>query len=138
MNVQKLDTVANPKAPRNRLLRPFQSPAWKRFLRSGYGPVGLVMLIILVVIAILAPVIAPRDPFAIDGPRLAAPSAEYFMGTDNLGRDMFSGVLSGARISLLIGIIAAGISAIIGIIVGSISGYYGGWIDILLSRMTEV
>jgi peptide/nickel transport system permease protein len=138
MTVQKLDTLANPKGARGRLLHPFQSPAWKRFMRSGYGPVGLVMLIILGVLAVAAPLIAPRDPFSIDGPRLAAPNSDYPMGTDNLGRDIFSDVLSGARVSLLIGIIAAGISAMIGILVGSISGYYGGWIDILLSRMTEV
>ncbi|HVU14354.1 MAG TPA: ABC transporter permease [Phototrophicaceae bacterium] len=138
MDVQKLDTLSHPRSVRGRLLRPFQSPALKRFMRSGYGPVGLVMLIILIVLATLAPMLAPRDPFSIDGPRLTAPNADYVMGTDNLGRDIFSDVLNGARVSLLIGVIAAGISAVLGIIVGSISGYYGGWIDILLSRMTEV
>ena len=138
MSAEKITVLAKPTGVRAWLRRPMQSPAWNRFVRSVYGPLGLIILIILVILAIIAPVIAPRDPFAIDGPRLAPPSAEYFMGTDNLGRDIWSGILSGARVSLLVGVIAAGISAVIGIIVGSISGYYGGWIDLLLSRMTEV
>ncbi len=138
MSVQQIDTLSNPRTVRGRILRPLQSAAWKRFVRSGYGPVGLVILIVLILLAAFAPVIAPRDPMSIDGPILTPPSAEYFFGTDHLGRDVFAGMLSGARVSLLIGIIAAGISAVVGIIVGSISGYYGGWIDILLSRITEV
>jgi peptide/nickel transport system permease protein len=138
MSVQQLDTFSNPRTVGGRLMRLLQSAAWKRFVRSVYGPVGLIILIALIILAIIAPVIAPRDPMSIDGPTLTPPSAEYFLGTDHLGRDIFVGMLSGARVSLLIGVIAAGISALVGIIVGSISGYYGGWIDILLSRMTEV
>lgn len=138
MSVQSLDTLSNPRSVRGRLLRPLQSAGWKRFVRSGYGPIGLAILVVLVVLAVFAPVIAPRDPMAIDGPTFSPPSADYFLGTDHLGRDVFAGMLSGARVSLLVGVIAAGISAIVGIIVGSISGYYGGWIDVIFSRITEV
>jgi peptide/nickel transport system permease protein len=120
------------------LLRPLSSAAWRRFVRSGFGIIGLTILVVLIVLALLAPIIAPRDPMSIDGPVLQAPNGEYLLGTDHLGRDVLSGVLSGARVSLLIGILAAGISAAVGIVVGSIAGYYGGWIDILLSRVTEV
>lgn len=138
MTAQKVSKLSASPSGLGRVLRPLQSPAWKRFVRSGYGVIGLAILVALIVLAVLAPVIAPRDPMSIDGPRLQAPNSEYLLGTDHLGRDVLSGVLSGARVSLLVGIIAAGISAAVGIVVGSISGYYGGWVDILLSRITEV
>lgn len=138
MSVHRVTALRGPAGVSGWLRSIAESAAWRRFVNSVYGPIGLFVLAALALIALMAPVIAPRDPMSIDGPRLAPPGGEYFMGTDNLGRDIWSGVISGARVSLLVGVIAAGISAVVGIVVGSISGYYGGWVDILLSRMTEV
>ena len=89
--------------------------------------------------ALLAPMIAPFNPIEqhiID--RLKAPNAQYLLGTDELGRDLFSRLLYGARISLVIGFVAQGVSMFIGISLGLISGWYGGWIDDVIMRMTDI
>jgi len=112
---------------------------WRTFVASRMGPIGLVIIVIIVVGALLAPVIYPDGPFTLGAPRLLPPgSDEHILGTDHLGRDMAAMLLYGARVSLVIGIIAAMISLVIGVIVGSIAGYYGGWIDLVLSRITDM
>ena len=89
--------------------------------------------------AIFAPLIAPYDPDAIHVKTiLLAPSAEYIMGTDGLGRDVWSRMLFGARISLLVGIVAVGIATIIGIFLGAIAGFYRGWVDTVIMRLVDV
>ena len=88
-------------------------------------------------VGLAAPIIAPNPTKVGVGPRFTPPSWEFPMGTDNLGRDMFQGVVSGARISLLVGFSAAGTSLIIGVIVGAFSGYVGGRVDGILMRITE-
>ncbi len=100
--------------------------------RLTYIGIGIASLAIFV--AIFAPFLAPQDPiFQELGNRYAAPSAEHWFGTDALGRDVFSRVVYGARISLQVGISVVAVSAFIGIIIGAISGFYGGWIDRFLS-----
>jgi len=112
---------------------------WRPFLQSRMGPLGLAILAVVALAAILAPVIAPDGPFALGGPRLAPPgTAGHLLGTDHLGRDMLAQIVYGARVSLVIGLVAASISLVIGVLVGSIAGYYGGWADILLSRLTDM
>ena len=95
------------------------------------GFFGLILVLVFVVLAIFAPIIAPHDPNALGaGPRLTGPTFSNFMGTDNLGRDLFSRVFWGARISITIGLIAVMISIAISLTIGIASGFFGGWIDL--------
>lgn len=96
--------------------------------------IGLAIASLVIIAAVLAPFIATHDPVAQDlANRFASPSGEYWFGTDSLGRDVFSRVIYGARISLQVGLTVVAVSAFIGIIIGAISGFYGGWIDRILS-----
>jgi len=91
---------------------------------------GVVMAALLIMLALLAPVIAPQDPARIDLPhRLGAPSLSHWFGTDELGRDILSRAIYGARISMLVGISVVAASLFLGLIVGCIAGYYGGRVD---------
>ncbi|MFH1678377.1 MAG: ABC transporter permease [Candidatus Omnitrophota bacterium] len=100
---------------------------------------GTIIISIFSLVAVFAPVISPYDPGEMDrGNLLTAPSAKHIMGTDSLGRDIFSRIVFGARISLSIGIIAVGISTIIGVILGSIAGFYGRWVDSLIMRFVDI
>lgn len=96
------------------------------------------MTLLLVVVGMLAPLLAPLDPFAVDGPPLSPPSSAHPMGTDALGRDLFSGVIYGARTSLLVAAGVAVMVVLIGTAVGLLSGYLGGWMDDVLMRSTEM
>lgn len=110
---------------------------WDSFKRNRGAVIGLMIILFFCLLGLAAPVIAPNPSKVGVGPRFVPPSMEFPMGTDNLGRDMFQGVISGARISLIVGFAAAGTSMIIGVIVGSISGYMGGRVDTVLMRITE-
>lgn len=96
------------------------------------------LVVLLVLAALLADVVAPYGFDAIDlARRRAAPSAHHLFGTDELGRDLFTRILYGARISLAIGVVSAALSAAIGVTVGAVAGYAGGWLDALLMRCTD-
>lgn len=100
---------------------------------------GACIVVFFALIAIFAPLISPYDPGKIDiGNILMPPSAEHLLGTDSLGRDLFSRMLYGTRISLMVGLIAVGISALIGIILGSLAGYYGKWVDVIIMRFVDI
>ncbi len=100
---------------------------------------GLVILLILTAIAIFAPFIATYDPSAINiDEALLSPSSQHLMGTDMLGRDIFSRMVFASRIALSIGLIAVGLATVIGIILGSASGYFGGKIDTVIMRFTDI
>lgn len=122
------------------LRRPSRIAAfWRPFVASKMGPIGLAILIIVALAAIFAPVLAPDGPFKLGAPRLLAPGEQgHLLGTDHLGRDVFAQIVYGARVSLSIGLVAASISLVVGVIVGSIAGYFGGFIDLILSRMTDM
>lgn len=107
-------------------------------LRRPGGVVGLVLTLTAIVAAVTADAVAPFDPLRTGGPSLAAPSSVHLMGTDALGRDLFSGVLHGARASLVVAAGVGAIAFIIGVVVGSVSGYFGGTADDLLMRATEI
>lgn len=108
-------------------------------LRNPLAVLGMLIVLTLVLTAAFAPLIAPESPFGQDlGRRLLPPSAEHWMGTDELGRDIFSRVVYGARITLLIVALVAIISAPLGLVIGAISGYFGGWIDKVLMGVTDV
>jgi len=96
--------------------------------------VGLVIVVILVLVALLAPWIATHDVGATNlSLRYLPPSSQYYFGTDSTGRDIFSRVVFGARISLKVGIVVVAVSAITGTLLGALAGYYGGWIDRIVS-----
>ncbi len=100
--------------------------------------VGGMLLALLAVVAVAAPWLAPRDPLQTSLPdALLPPSARDLLGTDQLGRDVLSRLLYGARISLLIGFLAVGISVIVGSLVGVVAGFYGGWVDAALMRLVD-
>lgn len=99
--------------------------------------IGGLLLALFALVAVLAPVLAPYDPFAISGPPLVPPGGAYPFGTDMLGRDVLSGMIHGARVSLVVGLVSALCSAVIGIAIGAIAGYFGGAVDKALVRFTE-
>ena len=110
-----------------------------KVLKNKMVLAGGIIVGLLVIIAVCAPYLAPYDPIGIDlGEGLLGPSRAHLMGTDELGRDILSRMLYGARVSLLIGVVAVGISTIIGLIIGSIAGYYGGKLDSVLMRFTDL
>lgn len=112
---------------------------WYYFSRKKIAVIGMILVIAIILIAIFAPVLAPHNPRSVSRFRFEPPGTEeHLLGTDNLGRDILSGVLWGARVSLIVGILAAFTGTIIGILVGALSGYYGGWIDNILMRITEL
>jgi peptide/nickel transport system permease protein len=108
-----------------------------RVLRSPGGALGAALLTVVVLTAVFAPLLAPADPFAISGPSLAPPSAAHPMGTDALGRDTFSGVVFGARTSMLVAGAVGVLVLLIGVTVGLVAGYRGGRVDDVLMRLTE-
>ena len=100
---------------------------------------GAVIVVILIFVAVLAPVLAPYDMGAIDSKKiLISPSFEHFFGTDSLGRDVFSRMVYGARVSLLVGFVSAGLACLIGVVLGAMSGYFGGVIDTIIMRFVDV
>jgi peptide/nickel transport system permease protein len=108
-------------------------------LRNPLAVVGLIIIVVLIVMAIFAPWIATHSATAQDlGARLRPPSAENWMGTDELGRDIWSRVVFGARITLLIVVLVAVLAAPVGLIVGAVAGYFGGWVDRILMGLTDI
>ncbi len=112
---------------------------WKRFRKNPLSVAGVVIITALASIAILAPVVAPHSPTAINVYNvLSPPSLEHPLGTDELGRDVLSRMIWGSRVSLKVGFIAVGIAISIGTFLGAIAGYYGGRIDALLMRFVDI
>ncbi len=101
--------------------------------------VGAILVLLLVILAILAPFLAPNDPFKVGlGPSMAAPSGELFMGTDKLGRDLFSRIIYGARTTLLVSLPSIALAVIAGMLLGLIAGYFGGHIDQVIMRILDI
>ena len=110
-----------------------------RLKRNHLAMVGLVIIVVMIILALLAPYISPYPYEAADFKnRYATPSAEHWFGTDELGRDIFSRLLYGSRYSLRIGLISVAISAIGGIFFGAIAGYFGGAVDNIIMRLLDV
>ncbi|MEM7772459.1 MAG: nickel transporter permease [Cyanobacteria bacterium P01_A01_bin.37] len=107
--------------------------------RNSGAKIGSVLLIILVITAIFASAIAPYDPLELGvGDTLTPPNGEFWFGTDELGRDLFSRIVYGTRLTLYVGFIAVGISMTTGVFVGLVAGYSGGWIETILMRTVDV
>lgn len=109
----------------------------KRFFSNKYGTTGFILFLILAFFALFASLIAPYNPNALSSEVLVSPSAKHLFGTDHLGRDIFSRILYGTRVSLSVGFVAAGISAVLGIFIGAFSGYYGGITDEIVSKIID-
>lgn len=110
----------------------------RRFRAHHLAKISLVILVVVGLAALFAPVVAPYDPDAIVGTFSGAPCKEFILGTDQIGRDVFSRLLYATRISLLVGILATAISTVIGVVLGLIAGYFGGVADMILMRFTDM
>jgi peptide/nickel transport system permease protein len=111
----------------------------KKIFKNKMTLFGLVFITVMLLFAIFAPLVASHDPGYIDKNNiLSPPSAKYIFGTDALGRDIFSRIVYGSRISLLVGFVAVGIAVVVGVFFGSIAGYYGGALDYLIMRLVDI
>jgi peptide/nickel transport system permease protein len=106
--------------------------------RSFTAVVGVALTAAAVLLAVFGGALAPFDPFATKFPALQPPSPAHWLGTDDLGRDTYSGVVTGARASLLVGAATAAVAGILGTTIGAVAGYYGGLVDDALMRLTEL
>ena len=123
---------------------------WRRLRHDGAALGGLVLVLIIVLLALIAPWVAPHDPaeqfrdgLTLDGQPLpstvlTAGSFQYILGTDPVGRDLLSRLLYGARVSLTVGVLANALAVTIGTIVGATAGYFGGWVEVILMRCTDI
>ncbi len=112
---------------------------WKRFRKNLLALTGAFIVILLFIVALFASFISPYDPGQINITRvLQEPTAEHLFGTDALGRDVFSRMVWGSRISLLVGFVAMGIATLIGIFLGALAGFYGRWVDNLIMRFVDI
>lgn len=111
---------------------------WERFIRNPQAVIGTIIVLMLIGSAVFAPLITAYDPTRL-APRdkFQPPNAEHIFGTDQLGRDIFARIIYGAQVSLVVGIGVVALSAIIGTVLGAISGYFGGWADLLIARLTD-
>lgn len=110
----------------------------KRFCRHRLAVACLVILLGLILLAVFAPWIVPYGPTKISGGFSKPPDAEHWLGTDQIGRDMFSRLLYAMRVSLLVGFLATVISTAIGVVLGLVSGYFGGWVDRVIMSFTDM
>ena len=115
------------------------SDAWRRLLANKAALAGGIILLVLIFLAIFAPWIAPHS-YSYQNLELGAqpPSSEFLLGTDTLGRDLFSRILYGARVSLLVGFVATSVALVIGVSWGIVAGYFGGRIDSVMMRIVDV
>lgn len=126
----------------SKLSRPF-GPIIEMLRRDRFARTGVIIYIIIALIGIFAPLLAPHDPHAVmeqDGIWLTneKPNSQFLLGTTNIGRDIFSQLIYGARPALLVGFSAAFFVVFIGTVIGLIAGYFGGWVDTILMRITDV
>lgn len=111
----------------------------KKVLHNPLALIGFMIIAGILLLALIAPLIAPYDPEAINVKAiLLSPSTAHLMGTDGLGRDVFTRMLYGSRISLMVGFVAVGIATAIGIVLGAIAGFYRGWVDTVIMRIVDV
>ena len=125
--------------PQRSTRHPFVDQLLKAFRTNKLTWVGAVIFVVIVVVALAAPLLSPYDPLEqhiFD--RLEAPSADYWLGTDAYGRDILSRLLYGARVSLVIGVAAIGSAMLIGSAIGIVAGYYGGKIDLVIMQVMDV
>ena len=112
---------------------------WKRFAANRGGVIGLVLLVLIVAVAVAAPMLFPANPWKMVSRPFLPPfeNAKFLLGTDTVGRDVAAGLAHGARVSLLVGLVSTLAALVIGIPMGALAGYFGGWVDDALMRVTE-
>jgi peptide/nickel transport system permease protein len=111
----------------------------RRFARNPLGMIGLAIVLLLLFCAAFAPWISTHDPYFVDlTKRLAGPGAEFWLGADELGRDIYSRIMHGSRLTLLIVALVIVTSAPVGLVIGAVAGTYGGWVDRIFMRITDV
>ncbi|MCL6627087.1 MAG: ABC transporter permease [Alicyclobacillus shizuokensis] len=124
--------------------KPFTRKFWKSVRDFPMLYLGALIIVLLILAAVLAPVISPHNPTTQFSDGLTesgipvGPNAKFPLGADNLGRDILSRVLYGAQVSLLVGVISTVINLVLGVLVGTVAGYFGGWVDNVLMRVTDV
>ena len=118
----------------------FWRESWYQFRKNKAAMTGLTLIVLFILMGIFAPVLAPHDPVEqIIAVRKSPPlTPGYLLGTDDLGRDMLSRLIYGARISMVIGVVSVGISLFFGLLIGTISGYFGGWLDSIIMRLVDI
>ncbi len=110
-----------------------------RFYKNKLAFTGLMILLFYLLLAVTAPFVAPYEPLKMNPvERLQGPSAEHWLGTDQFGRDILSRIIYGTRISFKVGLISVSIALVVGVAMGVVAGYYGGWVDHILSRIMEI
>ncbi|CAM3370725.1 ABC transporter permease [Aeromicrobium ponti] len=113
--------------------------AWRSFRKNKLALIGSIIVLFFILLAVFAPVIAPQGiNEQMLSKRLQAPSSEHWFGTDDFGRDIFSRVIYGARISLWVGFLAVMGSIVVGCLLGVVAGYYGKWVDAIISRVFDI
>ncbi|QKH39190.1 ABC transporter permease [Achromobacter pestifer] len=120
--------------------RPPARPSYEAlrvFARNPSALAGVLLLAAILAVTLFGPMIMQADPFEIAGAPMSPPGADALLGTDYLGREVLTGMVYGGRATLLVGVVAAVLSMAIGLTVGALAGYYGGWIDETLMRITE-
>jgi peptide/nickel transport system permease protein len=126
-------------APRRAASRTGLRAFGRALFKQRQAQLGGAIVLALLLMAIFAPLIAPYDPDEVQaGPPLQGPTRAHLFGTDDLGRDMFSRIVYGSRITLQIGTIAVSIAVVIGVLVGIVAGFYGGWVEAVLMRLTDL
>lgn len=111
---------------------------WRKLRGERKALLGLAIVILLAILAVIGPFIAPHDPSADDFDLFAAPSMDHPLGTDSFGRDILSRMLAGSQVSFSVGISVALLSMVVGVTLGLIAGYFGGWLDSLISRFLDL
>ena len=114
------------------------SQVWRRFCRHRLALVSLFVLLTLMLMAAFAPLIAPYPPTKVSHAFSQPPSAQHLLGTDQIGRDVFSRLLYATRVSLLVGLLATAISTAVGVVLGLVSGYFGGAVDKIIMSFTDM
>lgn len=126
-------------APTLRVSAGFYADTWRRLRRNRAALVGLLLVGFFAVLAVLAPVVAPSDPIAQDlDARLLPPSRQHWLGTDDLGRDLFTRIIYGGRVSLTVGIVSVTIALVAGTVLGLVAGFYAGWLDSVTMRVMDI
>lgn len=134
-----MTTEARDVLPRHKVHRSIWQVTVQQFLRHRMAVLAIFVLLAIVLSAVLAPMISPHDPLkTAAADKLQPPSREHIMGTDDMGRDVFSRILYAGRVSLTVGFLATFVSLILGLILGGLAGYFGGALDNFLMRLTDL
>lgn len=132
------DLNSNSNLPAPRLVTQ-RERAWRAFKSNKSALVGLVMIVVIVFVAIFAPLLATHDPLTQSTiNRLQDPSSDHWLGTDDYGRDVFSRILYGTRVALLVGVLSVALGAVLGTVLGVVAAYTGGIVDTILMRIVDI